>query len=117
MYDLIIEKGMLIDGSRSPRRRADLGLRGDRIAKIGDLSQEAAHQRLDAAGKIVAPGFVDVHNHSDAWLLKIPHLLPKTTQGFTTEVIMADGISYAPVNRHTVHDWVFYMRALNALLY
>jgi len=117
LYDLIIEKGDLIDGSRAPRRRLDLGIRGDRVASIGDLSGEKARQRLDAKGKILAPGFVDVHNHSDAWLLKIPHLLPKTTQGFTTEVIMADGISYAPVNPHTAPDWIFYMRALNALLY
>ena len=117
MFDLIIANGTLIDGSRAPRRRADVGIRKDRIAKVGDLSKEEAAQRIDAAGKIVAPGFVDVHNHSDAWLLKIPHLLPKTTQGFTTEVIMADGISYAPVDRLTVHDWIYYMRALDALLY
>jgi N-acyl-D-amino-acid deacylase len=116
LFDLIIEKGDLIDGSRAPRRRVDLGIRGDRVARIGDLSREQARQRLDATGKVLAPGFVDVHNHSDAWLLKIPHLLPKTTQGFTTEVIMADGISYAPVDRHTAHDWIFYLRALNALL-
>ncbi len=117
MYDLIIANGTLIDGSRAPRRRADLGIKADRIATVGDLAAAQAHLRLDVAGKIVAPGFVDVHNHSDGWLLKIPHLLPKTTQGFTTEVIMADGISYAPVDRHTAPDWIFYMRALNALLY
>ncbi|MSR81418.1 MAG: D-aminoacylase [Candidatus Latescibacteria bacterium] len=117
MYDLIITNGTLIDGSRAPRHRVDVGIRNDRIAALGDLHQEEARQRIDAAGKIVAPGFVDVHNHSDAWLLKIPHLLPKTTQGFTSEVIMADGISYAPVDRHSAPDWIFYMRALNALLY
>ena len=61
------------------------------------------------------PGFVDVHNHSDAWLLKVPQLVPKTIQGFTTEVIMADGISYAPVDAHTNRHWIYYMRALNGL--
>lgn len=116
MYDILIRNGALIDGTRAPRRRADLGIQGDRIRRIGDLRDEQARLVIDAAGKAVAPGFVDVHNHSDAWLLKIPHLFPKTSQGFTTEVIMADGISYAPVDARTVHDWIFYMRALNALL-
>ncbi len=115
MYDIIIRGGLIIDGTKAPRYRADLGIEGDRIVLIGDLAAEAAHQIIDAQGKIVAPGFVDVHNHSDAWLLKTPHLLAKTIQGFTTEIIMADGISYAPVNGHTVHDWIFYLRCLNAL--
>ena len=65
--------------------------------------------------KIVAPGFVDVHNHSDAWLRKTPHLTSKTTQGFTTEVIMADGISYAPLSPTNAPEWITYLRALNAL--
>lgn len=60
---------------------------------------------------------MDVHNHSDAWLRKTPHLFSKTSQGFTIEVIMADGISYAPVNRHTIHEWIYYLRGFNALRY
>ena len=115
MYDILIANGTLIDGSKKNRYKGDLGIQGDRICHIGDLRQEEARQIIDASGKIVAPGFVDVHNHSDAWLLKIPHLLPKTTQGFTTEVIMADGISYAPLDPHTRHDWIYYLRSLNGL--
>ena len=56
-----------------------------------------------------------MHNHSDGWLLKTPHLVPKTMQGFTTEVLMADGISYAPVNAHAAREWVYYLRALDGL--
>src|SRR5690606_17481332 len=56
-------------------------------------------------------------NHSDAWLLKTPHLTSKTMQGFTTEVIMADGISYAPLSPTTARAWITYLRALNALRY
>ena len=115
MFDLIIKNGTLIDGTKAPRRRADLGIRRDRIAAIGDLSGADAGQTIDVAGKIVAPGFVDVHTHSDAWLLKTPHFISKTSQGFTTEVLMADGISYAPVNQQTIHDWIYYLRALNGL--
>ena len=115
MFDIIIKNGALIDGSKTRRYRADLGIQGDRIQQIGDLSAAEARQTIDAGGQVVAPGFVDVHTHSDAWLLKTPHFISKTSQGFTTEVIMADGISYAPVNRHTVQQWIYYLRALNAL--
>ena len=115
MLDLIIRNGTIIDGAKTPRYGADLGIQGDRIVQIGNLTETIAHTTIDATGKMVAPGFVDVHNHSDAWLLKTPHLVSKTMQGFTTEVIMADGISYAPVNPQTVHEWIYYLRGLNAL--
>ena len=114
-FDIIIENGQIIDGTKTKRYAGDVGITGDRIEKIGDLSGADAAQRIDARGKIVAPGFVDVHNHSDGWLLKTPHITSKTMQGFTTEVIMADGISYAPVNPHTATEWIYYLRALNAL--
>src|SRR5690349_3305039 len=115
MLDLIIKNGVLIDGVKTPRYQADIGIQGERIVQIGNLNAADARQTIDATGKIVAPGFVDVHNHSDAWLLKTPHLFSKTSQGFTTEVIMADGISYAPVNEHTAYEWIYYLRALDAL--
>jgi N-acyl-D-amino-acid deacylase len=63
----------------------------------------------------VAPGFVDVHTHSDGWLLKIPNLVAKTSQGITSEVLMSDGISYAPVTPENYRDWFHYLRALNGL--
>lgn len=115
MLDLIIKNGTLIDGVKTPRYGADIGIQGERIVQIGHLTDVSARQTIDATGKIVAPGFVDVHNHSDAWLLKTPHLFSKTSQGFTTEVIMADGISYAPVNEQTAYEWIYYLRALDAL--
>jgi N-acyl-D-amino-acid deacylase len=115
VYDLIIRGGEVIDGTKRARYRADVGIVGERIAQIGDLREAEADQTIDATGKIVAPGFVDVHNHSDAWLLKTPHLVSKTIQGFTTEVIMADGISYAPLSPNNAHEWINYMRALDAL--
>jgi N-acyl-D-amino-acid deacylase len=115
IYDIIIENGLIIDGTRTPRYRADLGITGDKITAIGDLSTAEAASRIDAAGKIVAPGFVDVHTHMDGWLLTNPHLHFKTLQGFTTEILMADGISYAPVNTHTAREWMYYLRALTGL--
>lgn len=115
MLDLIIRNGVIIDGAKTPRYQADLGIQGDRIVQISQLTESEAQTVIDATGKMVAPGFVDVHNHSDAWLLKTPHLVSKTSQGFTTEVIMADGISYAPVNEQTVNEWIYYLRGLDAL--
>ena len=115
--DIVIRNGSIIDGTGAPAFTADIGIAADRIGRIGDLSAASATLAIDAAGKAVAPGFVDVHNHSDGWLLKTPQLLPKTRQGFTTEVIMADGISYAPVDEGTSAEWIFYMRSLNALLF
>ncbi|MDP6446784.1 MAG: D-aminoacylase, partial [Pirellulaceae bacterium] len=113
MFDLLIRNATIIDGTRATRFRGDIGVVQDRIAAIGDLAAADAEQVLDTRGKIAAPGFIDVHNHSDGWLLNTPNLLCKTTQGITTEVLMSDGISYAPVDEHTWRDWFFYLRALN----
>ncbi|MCC6456599.1 MAG: amidohydrolase family protein [Caldilineaceae bacterium] len=117
MFEFVIRGGEIIDGSRARRFRGDVGIQGGRITAIGDLSDAEAGTVIDATGKIVAPGFVDTHNHSDAWLLKTPHLTSKTMQGFTTEVIMADGISYAPLSPVNAREWITYLRALNALRY
>jgi N-acyl-D-amino-acid deacylase len=115
VFDLLIRNGTMIDGSRQPRQRGDVGVTGDRIVAVGDLANQAARVVIDATDRIVAPGFVDLHTHSDGWLLKTPHLTPKTTQGFTTEVLMPDGISYAPLKNHNAAEWIFYLRSLDAL--
>lgn len=115
MFDLIIHGGQIIDGTGSSRALADVGIRGDRIAAVGRLESAEAATRIDATGRIVAPGFIDVHNHTDGWLLKVPHLTSKTRQGFTSEVIMSDGISYAPLSPLNAPDWMYYLRSLNAL--
>ena len=114
-FDILIKNGTVIDGTGKPGQLADVGITDDRIAAIGTLAGAQAGRVIEAKGKVVAPGFVDVHNHSDGWLLKRPHLTPKTTQGFTTEVLMADGISYAPVKPQNVQEWIYYLRSLNAL--
>jgi len=115
LFDVIIRQGTVIDGTGADRRAADVGIRGDRIAEIGNLSNASAAVEIDAAGKIVCPGFIDVHNHSDGWMLKTPHILSKTTQGFTSEILMLDGIGYAPVNEQTARHWMYYLRSLDAL--
>lgn len=115
MFDLIIRNGLVIDGRKQPRYKADVGIQEDRIGAIGDLSTAETVKVIDATGKIVTPGFIDVHTHSDAWLLKEPHFYSKTSQGFTTEFLGLDGISYFPVDETTVRDWIYYLRPLNGL--
>ena len=115
VFDTIIRNGVIIDGTRRPRYQADIGLQGERISAIGDLANAESAATIDASGLVVAPGFIDVHNHSDGWLLKTPHLSAKTLQGVTTEILMVDGISYAPVNEQTAEQWLFYLRALDGL--
>jgi N-acyl-D-amino-acid deacylase len=116
-FDLVIRGGSVIDGSGAPARAADVAVEGDRIAAVGPLPGDAAAARrvIDAQGLVVAPGFIDVHTHADGWLLKTPNFLPKTSQGFTTEILMPDGISYAPVAPHNWRDWIVYLRALDGL--
>ena len=96
-YDLIIEHGRVIDGTGAPWYAADIGIRGGRIAAIGRLDQAAAKQRIDAAGRIVAPGFIDMLGQSELTLLVDPHVPSKVFQGITTE-ITGEGNSVAPVN-------------------
>jgi N-acyl-D-amino-acid deacylase len=116
-FDLLIRGGTLIDGTGAAARPADVAIAGDRIVAVGALAADsaAARRTIDARALAVAPGFIDVHNHSDGWLLKTPQLVPKTSQGFTTEVLASDGISYAPVTPENYRDWFVYLRALNGL--
>jgi N-acyl-D-amino-acid deacylase len=114
-FDWIIQNGTVLDGRRSPGIQADIGIRGERVTQVGNLSESLAAQRVDATGQVVCPGFIDVHAHSDAWLLQQCNFLPKTSQGYTTEFLMVDGISYAPVNEETAPEWILYLRGLNGL--
>ena len=111
---IILRGGTLIDGTGAPGRRDDLAIDGDRIVAIGSVPHDAA-EVLDVSGRVVAPGFIDVHNHSEGWLLKEPHALAKTRQGITTEVLMSDGISYAPLADDNARDWLYYLKTLDGL--
>ena len=98
MYDIIIKNGTIIDGTGNPMYRADIGIKENKIAKIGQLQNEKWEVEIDATGKLVCPGFVDVNNHSDAyWQIFInPDLESLVYQGITTIVGGNCGSSLAP---------------------
>jgi N-acyl-D-amino-acid deacylase len=113
MLDLLIRNGRVVDGTGNPWFRADVAVQDGRILAIGHLADAEAVRVLDAAGRIVCPGFVDPHSHSDVLLLSQPRHEPKIRQGVTTEVLGQDGISYAPVSDQGLAYWREYWRAVN----
>jgi N-acyl-D-amino-acid deacylase len=96
-YDLIIANGHIIDGTGSPWYAGDVGIRDGRIAAIGKLGDARANRRIDAAGKVVAPGFIDMLGQSEFTILVDPRLPSKIYQGITTE-ITGEGTSAAPLS-------------------
>jgi N-acyl-D-amino-acid deacylase len=96
-FDLVIANGHIVDGTGSPWYSGDIGIRDGRIAAIGNLSAAARKRTVDAHGKIVAPGFIDMLGQSETTILVDPRLPSKIYQGITTE-ITGEGGSAAPLN-------------------
>ncbi|HEU0156463.1 MAG TPA: amidohydrolase family protein, partial [Stellaceae bacterium] len=97
MTDCVLRGGEVIDGSGRARFRADVAIAGDRIAEIGKVARIAGAREIDVSGKIVAPGFIDVHTHDDRALFATPEMAAKASQGVTTVVTGNCGISLAPL--------------------
>ena len=97
MLDLIVHGGTVVDGTGAARYRADVAVACGRIAAVGALDGAQATQRLDATGLLVAPGFIDIHSHSDFTLLIDPRAQSQLFQGVTTEVVGNCGHGCAPI--------------------
>ena len=113
MFDIIIRGGHIVDGSGSPWYYGDVGICGDRITVVSKLEGADARRVIDASGRVVCPGFIDMHSHSDIMLLTNPKHEPKVMQGVTTDVIGMDGLSYAPLSSANLQMMRRYLSALN----
>ncbi len=99
-FDLLLRGGSVIDGTGAPGVRADVGVRGDRVVAVGDLGVVAEGEvglELDVSGKVVAPGFIDPHGHSDGSLFVDGALISHVRQGFTTQLSGNCGDTLAPI--------------------
>lgn len=96
-FDIVIVNGHIIDGTGSPWYSGDIGIRAGHVAAVGNLRDSPRRQTIDAAGRVVAPGFVDMLGQSELTMLVEPHLPSKIYQGITTE-ITGEGQSAAPLN-------------------
>ncbi len=99
VYDLILENAMVIDGSGREPYKEDVGIGGGIIEAIGDLG-ERGRERIDADGRVVCPGFIDVHSHADLTFFREDHaelLAPLVRQGITTFVGGNCGMALAPI--------------------
>ena len=98
-FDLLIRNASIVDGTGRPRFNGDIGILGDRIVRIGDLSALQGELEIDLAGRIAAPGFIDSHTHDDRIMLSSPDMAPKVSQGVTTVIGGNCGVSLAPMPR------------------
>ena len=99
-YDLIIRGGKVVDGSGNPWYHADIAIKNDLIAEIGQLSNHEAKRVIDAHGLVVAPGFIDPHTHALRGIFEVPNAESALLQGVTTLTEGNDGSSPYPIDRH-----------------
>ena len=96
-HELVISGGTVVDGSGAAPQKADVAVDNGKITRIGDLSGVDAGQKIDATGKVVTPGFVDLHTHLDAQIGWDPEMRPSSYHGVTTALIGNCGVTFAPV--------------------
>ncbi len=101
----LIKNGLIIDGTNTTPYEGDLLIENDRILKLGAKLDEQADKVIDAQGRVVCPGFIDTHSHSDLMILVNPYNEVKIRQGITTEVLGQDGISMAPLPKEFISPW------------
>ena len=101
MLDIIIRNGWVIDGTGNPKYKADIGIKGDKISEVGNLTEKSAALEIDATGKMVCPGLIDAHSHTDSTIMANPYAESTVRQGVTTEIVGNCGISFAPITKQS----------------
>ncbi|PBF33804.1 aminoacylase [Clostridioides difficile] len=109
MLDVKIVNGIIVDGTGNSRYKSDVGIVGDKIMAIGDLSQKEAKETIDATGKFVSPGFIDFHTHSDLSLVYDKYTRSRIHTGVTTDVIANCGIGVAPIREEKKQELIDYL--------
>ncbi|MCK4580348.1 MAG: D-aminoacylase, partial [Dehalococcoidia bacterium] len=109
MLDALIRGGTIVDGTGNVGFKGDVAIENDRIhILVGDTSSVEATSAIDASGCIVAPGFIDVHTHSDLIALSEPLNEPKVMQGVCTDMLGLDGMGYAPLSKKNLEMMLLY---------
>src|SRR2546430_4045346 len=111
-YDVIIRNGRVIDGSGRPGLLADVAIKNDRIVRVGNLRGAKARREIDARGRVVAPGFIDMLGQSETFVLIDPRAMSKVMMGVTTE-ITGEGESIAPINDRILKEQEDFNRRFN----
>ncbi len=96
-HDIVITGGTVVDGTGAPARRADVAIDGDRVVAVGSVDPAGARRRIDAEGRLVTPGFVDIHSHLDAQIGWDPLMTSSCWHGVTSVVLGNCGMTFAPV--------------------
>jgi N-acyl-D-amino-acid deacylase len=109
LYDLVIKNGRVISGCGNPWYRADIGVTGDTIMKIGTIPEKEAKEVIDAKDLVVSPGFIDSHSHGDLRILGDPTAKEKLMQGVTLEINGQCGIGIAPIKDEDKQSWRDYI--------
>src|SRR5678816_107151 len=111
-YDLLIKHGRIIDGTGATGFVGDIGIKNQRIARIGNLANATAARTIEARGMVVAPGFIDMLGQSETYLLIDPRGMSKVMMGVTTE-ITGEGESIAPINERQIKEQEDFLKRFN----
>src|SRR6476660_1758775 len=111
-FDVLIKNGLIVDGSGRPGYNADIAIKAQRIARIGNLPNATAARTIDASGIVVAPGFIDMLGQSETYLLIDPRGMSKVMMGVTTE-ITGEGESIAPINERQIKEQEDFLKRFN----
>jgi N-acyl-D-amino-acid deacylase len=112
-FDVVFENCRIVDGTGNPWYTADVALRGDKIVGIGVFRGTKTKRRVDASGKVLCPGFIDTHSHSDVLIFANPAHDAKVRQGVTTEILGQDGISCVPMRPNKREEWARLWAGMN----